>query len=383
MDAAASSLKPQSVIDAEMDFLQNRYANAGRGICARASAVDNMVANTRDAVRDFIGASKSDQIIFTSGTTDGMNKIAKMLKTSLSFDDNSLVMVSDLDHHSARMPFEEMRHGAGRNFAVCPLDKEFNIDTENIPAADVFVITAMSNVLGAPQDVKKIISAARAKNPDVITVVDAAQYVAYLPIDVADWDCDFLCFSGHKIGADTGVGIMYIKEPKKWFPAELGGGMVSRITGSDGSNDSRWIFMSAPEKFEAGTLPLTQIAGLVSAIRNQESGIRLRRCFGGQVRDQGSRIVRYLHDELSKIDRIKIITKPDAAVLTFVVDGMHVLDFGALVGASGVCIRVGNMCASWIHRLLGQDGTIRISCGFWNTMDEANDVIDIIKKILK
>jgi cysteine desulfurase/selenocysteine lyase len=300
-----------------------------------------MVSVARSAAAQFINASV-DSIIFTSGTTDGMNRVADMLAPA------SVVAVSDLDHHSARLPFAEKHETI-----IIPLDSEFNIDVIGIEKSDAIVITAMSNVLGMPQDVKKIIAAARAKNPNVIAIVDAAQYAAHLPIDVKDWDCDALMFSGHKIGADTGLGIMYLKNPDMWRTTKFGGGM---------------FMATGPARFEAGTLPLTQIAGLVPAIK--------------ELRDGGP-IIKYLHGELSKLERVKIITKPNAALLSFTVDGMHALDFGAMMGAHGICLRVGNMCASWLHELMGLPGTIRISAGFWNTMDEAIQVTEAIKKITK
>ena len=371
LDAAASCLKPESVIMAQVDFLRNHYANAGRGVCARSANVDKMVAAARGRVAKFINACP-EQIVFTGGTTDGMNRITKILDDRFAhFIDGKKIAVSDLDHHSARMPFEELWNIKDCKAVLCPLDDDFNLDASNMPVADVFIITAMSNVLGVPQNVAALISAAKKQNPNIITIVDAAQYVAHAPIDVTEWDCDFLCFSAHKIGADTGLGIMYIKEPKEWWPDKFGGGMVSRITGSASDGRNKWKFTDAPEKFEAGTLPLTQIAGLVPAIDAME-----------KTRGDHT-LIRYLYDELSKVDKIKIITEPNAVVLTFVVDGMHVLDFGALIGAHNVCLRVGNRCASWLHRLLGYDGTIRISCGAWNTMDEMKQVVQTIKTLMQ
>ncbi|MBP3397824.1 MAG: aminotransferase class V-fold PLP-dependent enzyme [Alphaproteobacteria bacterium] len=248
LDAAASYQKSNAVIDARVDFLRNKYANSGRGICARAVDVDNMLENTRRVVADFIGAN-AQQIVFTAGTTDAMNMIARMLA-------GRVVAVSDLDHHSARLPFEQL----AREIKVCPLNQNLDIDLNDVPVADVMVITAMSNVLGRAQDVKKIIAAAREKNPNVITVVDAAQYVVHNDIDVSAWGCDFLCWSGHKIGADTGVGVLYIKNPDDFAPVKFGGGMVNKIIGND------LILNNAPDKFEAGTLPLTQISALGVAI---------------------------------------------------------------------------------------------------------------------
>ena len=245
------------------------------------------------------------------------------------------------------------------------MDEKNIIDINKIPYADIFIITAMSNVIGVQQDVAQIIKCAKQKNPNVITVVDAAQSVVHNEIDVMKWDCDFLCFSGHKIGADTGLGVMYIKNPDLYKPVVFGGGMVNKIIGD------KIIFNAAPDLFEAGTLPLTQIVGLIPAIEN----IRKNR--------PDLNLIRYMYDELSTIDKIKFISHRDSALLSFVVDGMHVLDFGTLIGARGVCLRVGNMCASWIHQHLGIDGSIRISVGAYNTFDEVKQVIEYIKEIIK
>ncbi len=380
-DAAASALKPESVVTAQVDFLQHHYANAGRGVCARASAVDDMVAATRSAVADFIGAQSPDQIVFTSGTTDGMNRIARILDSGSGnfFLAGKTIMVSDIDHNSARLPFEELWETRQPKIRLCPLDENYNLDVSKIAQMsgraarpDIFVITAMSNVLGVAQDVKKIIAAAHAQNPDVITIVDAAQYVAHLPVDVTDWDCDFLCFSGHKIGADTGVGVMYIKEPNKWRPDKFGGGMVKRVNSEQSAEHNEIILENSPMKFEAGTLPLTQIAGLRAAIKELTDN-----------RAQSTEVVKYIYAELSKMPRVKLLTQADSAMVSFVVDGMHALDFGALAGAHGVCLRVGNMCASWIHKALGIDASIRLSPGPWNTMDDAKELVEIVKKILR
>jgi len=345
IDSAASALKSESVIRAQTAFLQNDYANAGRGTCARAARTDSAIENVRRTVAEFINA-RPDQIVFTSGTTDGMNRIARMI------DNIKVILVSDIDHHSARLPFKKYKN------IELQLDDNFNYcENNDFSGADAIVITAMSNVMGTAQDVKKIITAARKKNPNIITIVDAAQYVVHAPIDALDWDPDFLCFSGHKIGSDTGVGVMYIKDPNKWTSDNVGGGQFEA---------------TGPAKFEAGTLPLTQIVGLGTAIDE----MRNAKC-------EARNLLKYLRAELSKIGRIKFISPPDAHVLTFTIDGMHYLDFGAMMGARGVCLRAGNMCASWFFARLGIDGASRISVGPWNTMDEMEQIIKIIKDILK
>ena len=363
MDAAASWLKPQSVIESEVDFLTNSYANAGRGICARAANVDAMVDDVRGAVADFIGANK-ENIVFTSGTTDGMNRIVNIIKNTIS-NKTPIIAVSDLDHHSARLPFEMWAKDGGCKTIVMPLDSQLNIDIKNIPFADIYIVTAMSNVMGIFQNVSEISKAIRAQNKDAVIIVDAAQSVVYNKIDVKKYDCDFLVFSGHKIGADTGVGVMYIKNTDDWNVDKFGGGMVNRIIDSDNI-----ILNKSPEKFEAGTLPLTQIIGLKNAIENLSDW------------NGGHDLIEYMYDELSKTEKIKIFTSRDSHMISFTIDGMHVIDFGALLGVHNICVRVGNMCASWIHKKLNIDGSVRISVGPWNTMDDAKYVVETIKNLV-
>jgi len=369
MDAAASWLKPQSVIESEGSFLRNSYANAGRGVCARAGRVDALIDDARQKVADFIGADK-ENVVFTSGTTDGMNRIVNMLTSQPSYAELSTFAVSDLDHHSARLPWENLFHaGKIRKEFICDLDENFNIKLDSIPKTDFLIITAMSNVMGVAQDVSGIIRAARLKNPKVITIVDAAQYVAHEKIDVKKWGCDFCVFSGHKMGGDTGVGVLYIRDTNL-FPDKYGGGMIVKNNITD-NEQSSWILSKAPEKFEAGTLPITQIIGLPYAIDYCKNW------------DGRRDIINYIYDRLSRIERIKIFTSRDSCMISFVVDGMHVIDFGALLGAHDICVRVGNMCASWIHKKLNIDGSIRISVGPWNTMEDAKYVVDVIKELVK
>ena len=365
LDAAASALKPKSVIKTERDFLRESYANAGRGVCARAVAVDDMVARVRMRVAEFINA-EPNQIVFTSGATDGLNRIVNILTSQPSYSESSNFTVSDLDHHSARLPWQELIYRRQiRKMHLLELDANFDIKLNSVPKTDFLVITAMSNVLGRPQNVAKIISAARKKNPNIITIVDASQYVVHKNIDVQQWDCDFMVFSGHKIGADTGVGVLYIRDSEKYFPDKFGGGMVLK------ASDAELVLNDAPEKWEAGTLPLTQIAGLGVAIDELTAN------------RPNIYLLKYAYDELSEIPRVKILTKRDAKILSFVVDGMHPLDVGAMLGAHNICVRVGNMCASWIHSVLGVAGSVRVSIGPWNTMQDMKKFIKAMKEIVK
>ena len=363
VDASASWLKPQSVVEAEAEFLRKFYANAGRGVCARAGHVDDLIYESRTKVAKFIGANVKN-IVWTSGTTDGFNRIVHIIKNTLR-KKCPVVAVSDLDHHSARLPWEMCAKNGECKLVVMPLDNDLNINVNKIPKVDVMVITAMSNVLGNLQDIKAIIAAAKNKNPNVITIVDAAQSVVHSKIDVKKIDCDFLCFSGHKIGSDTGIGVMYIKNPDVWNVDKFGGGMVNKIIGDN------VVLNVSSEKFEAGTLPITQIIGLPYAIEYRQGW------------NGGHDLIAFMYDELSKIDSLKILTKRDSCMLSFVPKNMHVLDFGVMIGTHNICLRVGNMCATWIHKKLALDGSVRISVGPWNTMADAKYVVDKIKSVAK
>ncbi|MDR2770033.1 MAG: aminotransferase class V-fold PLP-dependent enzyme [Rickettsiales bacterium] len=330
-DAAASALKPKSVIDAEVDFLSNKYANAGRGICARAAAADSMVSAARQAVANFVGAANPEQIVFTSGATDGLNRIARTLA-------GKTVIVSDLDHHSARLPFE-----AHCSTILAPLTEDLDYDWGAIAGleADAMVITAMSNVLGVARQIPKLPFA---------VIVDASQFVIHARIDLSN--VDYLVFSGHKIGADTGLGILYQKNAGE--PVNFGGGMY---------------MAGGAARFEAGTLPLTQIAGLKAAL--------------DEPRLDAGPLTGILREKLSAMPRIRFISPDKSHLIAFSVDGMHFLDFGAAAGARGLCLRVGHMCATWLHKRMGLDGSIRISLGPWNSESDIFEITEIIKEIVK
>jgi len=335
MDAAASALKPRAVIDAEVDFLSNSYANSGRGVCQRAATVDGMVHSVRQFIALNIGAESPNQIIFTSNATDGLNRAARILA-------GKTVIVSDLDHHSARLPFE-----SHCKTILAPLTEslEYNWDQIRKIKADAIVITAMSNVLGTAVQI-----------PDdlpFITICDASQHIVHHAPNVHNFD--FFIFTAHKLGADTGLGIMYQKNPPT--PVNFGGGMY-HATGA--------------ALFEAGTLPLTQISGLVPAIQNLSA-----------TRAATHEKIIKLYDGLANNPKINLISPAGASLISFTVDGMDHLDFGVMMGAHEVCLRVGNMCASWLHNRLGLVGSCRLSLGFWNTDDEIREVLDITKSVTK
>ncbi|MDR0319444.1 MAG: aminotransferase class V-fold PLP-dependent enzyme [Rickettsiales bacterium] len=352
-DGAASALKPDAVRAAESEFYAKGYANAGRGICPRASVVDDMVARVRAETAEFIAAARPEQIVFTHGATEGLNRLADMLE--LKPDD--VVIVSDLDHHSARLPFMKRCRTE-----VCPLDANFDLDAAWLAArckkggVRAVVITAMSNVLGRAQDLEKLVAAAGG----AFTIIDAAQYIAHKRLAVGG--AGAVVFSAHKMYAGTGLGVLYLKNPDALKPDFIGGGAVAWVDGAD------WEFPPAPEKFEAGTLPLAQIAGFGAALE-----------FLGKNDFEDSALADYLREGLEEIPGVKIVSAPGASLVSFHSESAHALDIGASLGAKGICVRAGAMCASWIHKYLGISGTVRVSPGLWN--DKAD--MDAILKALR
>ncbi|MDR0448854.1 MAG: aminotransferase class V-fold PLP-dependent enzyme [Rickettsiales bacterium] len=351
-DAAASALKPAAVVAAEGAFMTDGYANAGRGICPRAGKVDEMVRRVRERTAAFIGARRAEQIVFTRGATEGLNRLANMLR--LKPDD--VVIVSDLDHHSARLPFQTKCR-----IEVCPLDENFNLDSgwlcSRCKKGDVraVVITAMSNVMGTAQDLKKLIAAAGG----AFAIVDAAQYVAHEKLDVGD--AGAVVFSAHKMGAGTGLGVLYIRDPDALQSDFIGGGSVAWVDGD------KFEYAAAPEKFEAGTLPMVQIAGFEAALPSVSY-------------EDGNTAA--LRGELETIPGIKIVSPVGASLISFYSERHHALDIGAALGAAGICVRAGQMCASWIHKRIGIEGSVRISLGPWNDAEDAKKIAAAVKKVM-
>ncbi|MDR2685948.1 MAG: aminotransferase class V-fold PLP-dependent enzyme [Rickettsiales bacterium] len=352
-DSAASALKPEVVIAAELDFIRNHYANAGRGICRRAEASDAVVARARAATAEFMGAAGADNIIFTHGASEGLNRVANML--NLSPDD--VVIASDLDHHSARLPFM-MR----ARVEPCALDKDFNLDAEWLRArcarGDVraVVITAMSNVLGMPQDVKKLVVAAQG----AFTLVDAAQYAAHSDIDVADWGADAVAFSAHKVYGGTGLGVLYLKNPSALKSDMIGGGSIAWVDGD------KWEPAASAARFEAGTLPLVQLAGWPIAMEYAK-------------KNSVHNLTERLRAGLAEIPNVRIISPNGAALTTIYHEKTHALDLGSRLGAKGICCRAGTMCASWIHKKLALPATLRFSLGAWNDDADVDAILEALQ----
>jgi selenocysteine lyase/cysteine desulfurase len=355
-DSAASALKPDIILNTELDFVNNYYANSGRGLCYRAMRTDKMVDDARISVAEFMNAAP-EQIIFTHGATDGLNRIANML--NLKSDD--VVIVSNIDHHSARLPFEKLARQGRCKIEVCPLTENMDIDfkwlQQRIGRGGVraAVITMMSNVIGRAQQLPQL---------DTFTILDCAQYVVHSDTDVKKLDCDALVFSAHKIYGGTGLGILYLKNPELFESDFIGGGTVSKVYDHD------WELVSGVERFEAGTLPLVQISGLPAALK-----------YSKESREYVANLTQKLYSKISELPNIEMISKPESSLVSFNINGVSALDVGAKLGVSKICVRAGTHCASWIHNVLDINGSVRISLGAWNDETDVENISDKIKGI--
>ena len=259
LDSGATTLKPKMVLEKMMEYYTEYSANIHRGLYPISEKATEEYENTRQKVADFIGAKYPGEIVFTSGTTDSLNLVAAgWAERNLTAGDEVVVTIAE--HHSNFVPWQQL---AIKN------NLKFVVSGEVTKKTKLLAINHVSNVLGTITPIKAIIKKAREISPEICVVVDGAQTVAHLPVDVADLDCDFYAFSGHKMYGPTGVGVMYAKA-KRWLetnPVRFGGGMIKTVS----STESTWA--DGPEKFEAGTPPIAEVIGLGAATRKRIDGL--------------------------------------------------------------------------------------------------------------
>jgi cysteine desulfurase/selenocysteine lyase len=362
LDSAASTQKPQVVIDAIDSFYSNDYANIHRGMYPLSIAATQKYDEARQTVAEFIGAEKNE-IIFTKGTTESINLLANTIS---SITDKKKIVLSEMEHHANIVPWQE----AGFEIAWIPITADFEFDyvkaEELIDDKTALVsITHISNVLGTQNNIQKIIALAR-KN-GALVAIDAAQSIAHTAIDVKELDCDFLAFSGHKMYGPTGVGILYGKQAllEKMTPYQFGGDMIANVT----KEKSTWN--QVPQKFEAGTPNIAGAIGLQAAIEF----IQMHADFIAQEKE----VVSYMHEQIKTIPNISIIGTRNP--LSFTIKGLHTADLATLLGEKGICIRAGHHCCMPLMKELGVAGTARLSVGIYTTKEDIDKAITAIKEI--
>jgi cysteine desulfurase / selenocysteine lyase len=366
LDNAATSQKPQSVIDAVSGFYAGDNANIHRGVhylSERATVAYDLV---REKVARFVNARSSREVVFTKGTTEGINLVAQSFaRTHLRPGDDILITV--MEHHSNIVPWQLICEQTGANLRAVPITDEGELELEAFEQmlgdrTKLVALVHLSNALGTINPIKQLVALAHARGIPVL--VDGAQAAPHLVVDVQDLDCDFYVFSGHKVFGPTGVGVLYGRESllERMPPYQGGGDMIATVT----IQRSTWAPL--PAKFEAGTPMIAQVMGLGAAI-DYVGDIGLT-----DIASWESRLLSYATERVLEIGGVRLIgtARAKASVLGFVMEGIHPHDIGTILDDQGIAIRAGHHCAQPVMERFQLPATARASFAFYNTIQEAD-----------
>jgi len=375
-DNAATMQKPNSVIDSEVNYYQKFNANVHRASHHLSTLATTRFEQARSLVKSFINAEHSQEIIWTKGTTESINLVAQSWGMfNLSKEDE--IVVSYAEHHANIVPWQEVANKTGAKLKVLPLDAEGRIDENQlhtvISSKTKLVCSAhISNVIGKINPIEKVI--AKAKSVGAKTLIDGAQAIAHLPVDVRALDCDFYVFSAHKAYGPTGVGVLYGKRQllDEMPPYQLGGEMIKTVSFSGTT------YNQLPFKFEAGTPNIAGVIGFAQAIEFMLSNRNF------DEHEYKQELVNYCYQQLSIIEGVKFIVqgKPDLPLFSFTISSAHQQDIAAELDIKGVAVRVGHHCAMPLMGHLKINGCIRLSLALYNTKAEIDFVIQHLKTLL-
>lgn len=373
-DNAATTQKPNVVIDGLSQYYQTINSNIHRGVHCLSQQATEEFELARKAVQRFINAPHDYEIVFTRGATESINLVAASFgRTYIQADDE--IIISEMEHHSNIVPWQFLCEDRGAKLRVLPFSDNGELRLEQLEElitskTKIIALTHVSNTLGTINPVREIIRIAHSHNIPVM--VDGAQAVAHSAVDVQELDCDFYCFSGHKMYAPMGIGIMYGKE--KWLremkPYQGGGEMISTVT------FEKTIYNDLPFKFEAGTPAVGDVIGLRKAIEYmQQTGIQ-------RIADYEQELLSYATEELRKIPGLRIIGEAahKAAVVSFLVGEIHPYDMGVLLDHQGVAVRTGHHCTQPIMDHFHIPGTVRASFALYNTKEEIDTLVRAVEK---
>ena len=377
LDSGATSQKPKQVIDAISNYYQTQNANIHRGVHQLSQEITIAYENARTTVQNHLNAAVSQEIIFTSGTTESINLVASSFgKKYIKAGDE--IIISEMEHHSNILPWQVLCEEKGAVLKVIPINENGELRMDEYRKllcnkTKIVAVTHVSNTLGTINPVKEMIALAHEK--DIPVLIDGAQAVPHVRVDVQALDADFYCFSGHKLFGPTGVGILYGKE--KWLnempPYQVGGGTIKTVT------FKKTTYADLPLKFEAGTPHIAGGIGLAAAIEYvNEIGLEN---IGGYEHE----LLEYATLKLLAIEGLRIIgtAKEKASVISFVIEGIHPLDIGTLLDKQGIAVRTGHHCTQPLMEHFGLPGTIRASLVFHNTKEEIDVLVNGIQKAIK
>lgn len=378
LDTSASAQKPNAVINAITDNYVNDYANVHRGVYHLSEKATANYENTRETVKDFIGAQKIEEIIFTKGTTESINLLANSLVDKY-FIQGDEIIITEMEHHANIVPWHLISKRKQITIKYIPITENGELDLSVLPElltehTKLISFTHCSNVLGTINPAQKIIKNIRKNFPNIAIFIDGAQSVVHQKVNVLDLDCDFFAFSSHKLYGPTGVGVLYAKE--KWHelmsPYQGGGDMIKFVTMHE------TIFADFPYKFEAGTPNIVGVIGLSKAIEYiQNIGLV-------NISIYEQMLLKYATEKLENIPGLKILGKSmkKAAVIAFTIDGFHASDLGMLLNLSGICVRTGHHCAQPLLQHYNLSSTMRISFGLYNTKNDIDLLINGLYKAI-
>jgi cysteine desulfurase / selenocysteine lyase len=375
LDNAATSQKPRAVIDAIMRYYQGTNANVHRGVHYLSETATEDYEGARKIAQQFINAAHSREIIFVRGTTEGINLVAQTLgRTRIGAGDE--ILITAMEHHSNIVPWQILCEEKGAKLRVAPINDNGELlldEYANLlsPKTKLVAVTHVSNALGTINPLKRMVELAHAHNVPVL--VDGAQAVPHIKVDVQALDCDFYTFSGHKVYAPTGIGVLYGKTAllESMPPYQGGGDMISSVT------FERTTYNKLPYKFEAGTPDIAGVIGLGAALTYVENlGIEN---IGAHEHD----LLVYATAAVSAIPGVRIIgtAREKAAVVSFVVEGVHPHDIGTILDQQGIAIRTGHHCSQPVMERFGIPATARASFAVYNTRGEIDALVGGIQKV--
>ena len=379
LDSGATTQKPKQVIETIEKFYENNNANPHRGAYSLSIEATEEYENTRKKIAKFINARYEEEIIFSKNASESLNLVAYSYGLdNLKKDDE--VVISIMEHHSNLVPWQYVTGKTQSNLKYMYVNENYELSKEEIESkitdkTKIVAITHVSNVLGTINPVKEIIKYAHKKG--AIVIVDASQSIPHIKIDVQDLDADFLAFSGHKMLAPLGIGVLYGKREilNKMNPFLMGGDMIEYVY------EQKTTFAPLPNKFEAGTQNVEGVIGLGAAI-DYISNLGY-----DKIQEIEDELLDYAREELSKLDFLKIYMTPNrknhSAVISFNIKGVHPHDVASILDTENVCVRSGNHCAQPLLRYLGEDSTCRMSLYFYNTKQDIDMLVEALKKAYK
>jgi cysteine desulfurase/selenocysteine lyase len=372
LDNAASSQRPQAVIDAISHYYEHDHANVHRGVHTLSHRATDAFEGARRKVQTFINAASTNEIVFTRGTTEAINLVAASFGQGLGAGDE--ILISYMEHHSNIVPWQLLCERTGAVLRVAPISMTGELLLDDMlglmnEATRLVAVTHVSNALGTINPVAKIIEAAHAR--DIPVLLDGAQAIAHSAVDVQALNCDFYAFSGHKMCGPTGIGVLYGREAllDRLPPWQGGGEMILRVSFDE------TIYNRLPYKFEAGTPNIAGAVGLGAAIDYLQA-IGMAR-----IAEYEADLLRYTTEQLSKVPNIRLIgTAPEkAGVQSFLIDGIHPHDLGTVLDHQGVAIRTGHHCAMPVMDFFGIPGTARASIAFYNNRQDVDQLVAGLK----